>query len=90
MELENLGSRIEMQTSAMDGHERSSMACSQPTLLGSHLRCSSQPPLASVVPESDVQGCRADVHGSAPTLTSVDWFVSRTYLDVIQSTPGPE
>jgi len=45
------------------------MASLQLAFLGPHLRCSSQPPLALVARESDVQGCcAADVqaiHGSA-------------------------
>jgi len=59
------------QPSATVSHECWSMACLQPMFLGPHLRCSSQPPLASVTRESDVRGCCADVQSHTWISTNI-------------------
>jgi len=63
--------------SAVVDHKHCSTACSQPTFLRPHLRCSSQPPLASLTQGSDVQGCCADVQSCTwiSTPTWVNWYV---------------
>jgi len=57
--------------SARVSHKRRSTAHLQTTFLGPHLRCSSQPPLASVARESDGQGCCGDVQSHTWISTNI-------------------